>query len=135
MKSLRKRSWMRLICGGLLILGSMPAWAAQTSADEALKKKYEKILGKYDFDYSSIGGETAIVEVRVGDGTLWIDDGDGRPAQIRPVNDTALEFTGEDAVAGAIQAIFTVEEETGAVKFRLVVPQIGLDVTGVKRKD
>jgi len=134
MNLFRMKSWIRLIGVGLLVLGSISVGSAQTSADEALAKKYEKILGKYEFDYSSIGGETAIVEIRVGEGALWIDDGDGRPAQLKPVNDSALEFTGEDPNVGSIQATFTVEEASGDVKCRLVIPKIGLDVTGPKLK-
>jgi hypothetical protein len=134
MKLFKKNSRVWPALAGLVLFSFVPALTAQTNPDELLKKKYEKILGRYEFDYSSIGGETAIVEFRIGEGTLWIDDGDGNPAQLKPVNDSVVEFAGEDPNVGAIQVTFTVEEASGVVKCRLVIPKIGLDATAAKLK-
>jgi hypothetical protein len=134
MKLFRKNSRIWPALAGLVLFAVIPSLTAQTNPDELLKKKYEKILGRYEFDYSSIGGETAIVEFRIGEGALWIDDGDGRPAQLKPVNDSAVEFTGEDPNVGAIKVTFTVEEASGVVKCRLLIPQIALDAPGIKLK-
>jgi len=134
MKLFKKLSFFIPVMSGLVLFALIPSLTAQANPDELLKKKYEKILGRYEFDYSSIGGETAIVEFRIGEGTLWIDDGDGNPAQLKPVNESVVEFAGEDPNVGAIQVTFIIDEAAAVVKCRLVIPKIELDVTGVKLK-
>ena len=124
-----------IFAGGLaLVLMIVPALKAQTSIDESLAKKYEKILGRYEFDFSAIGGEVKVTEIVVRQGALWVDDGDGRPAEIKPVNDSAVEFAGEDAVNGPVQVTFIKDDSGTVVKCRLVMPDLSLDVTGNKLK-
>jgi len=132
--SLRKRK-AAIFAGGLaLALMIAPAVRAQTNADEVLAKKYEKILGRYEFDLTAMGGEARVIEVVVRQGTLWMDDGDGRPAEIKPVNNSAMEFAGTDAVNGPVQATFIKDEAGTVVKCRMVLPNINLDITGTKLK-
>jgi len=124
-----------IFAGGLaLLLMIVPALQAQTNTDEALAKKYEKILGRYEFDFSSMGGEVTVTEIVVRQGALWVDDGDGRPAEIKPVNESAVEFAGADAVNGPLQVTFIKDDSGTVVKCRLVMPNLSLDVTGVKLK-
>ncbi len=134
MNSLRKRK-AAIFAGGLaLALMIAPAVRAQTNADEILAKKYEKILGRYEFDLTAMGGEARVIEVVVRQGTLWMDDGDGRPAELKPVNNSAMEFAGTDAVNGPVQATFIKDEAGTVVKCRMVMPNINLDITGTKLK-
>jgi hypothetical protein len=124
-----------IFAGGLaLLLMIVPALKAQTNSDEALAKKYGKILGRYEFDFSSLGGEVTVTEIVVRQGALWVDDGDGRPADIKPVNDSAMEFAGEDTVNGPVQVTFIKDDSGTVVKCRLVMPGLSLDVTGTKLK-
>jgi hypothetical protein len=124
-----------IFAGGLaLLLMIVPALQAQTNTDEALAKKYEKILGRYEFDLSAMGGELKVIEIVVRQGALWVDDGDGRPAEIKPMNDSAVEFTGADAVNGPLQVTFIKDDSGTVVKCRLVMPNLSLDITGVKLK-
>ena len=134
MNSFRKHK-AAIFAGGLALAFMIaPAVKAQTNADETLAKKYEKILGQYEFDLTAIGGETRIIEVVVRQGALWMDDGDGRPAEIKPVNNSAMEFAGTDAVNGPVQATFIKDEAGTVVKCRMVMPNINLDITGTKLK-
>ncbi|MCK7481880.1 MAG: hypothetical protein M0C28_35435 [Candidatus Moduliflexus flocculans] len=57
----------------------------------------------------------------------------GRPRS-RPVNDSAVEFSGEDAVNGPVQVTFINDDSGMVVKCRLVMPNLDLDVTGTKPK-
>ena len=123
-----------VFAGGLALLLMITALPAQTNADEALAKKYEKILGRYEFDFSAMGGEVMVTEIVVRQGALWVDDGDGRPAEIKPVNDSAVEFAGADAVNGPVQVTFIKDDSGTVVKCRLVMPDLNLDVTGIKLK-
>ena len=124
-----------IFAGGLaLLLMIVPALKAQTNIDEALAKKYGKILGRYEFDFSAMGGEVTVTEIVVRQGALWVDDGDGRPAEIKPVNDSAVEFAGADAVNGPLQVTFIKDDSGAVVKCRLVMPDVSLDVTGNKLK-
>ena len=124
-----------IFAGGLaLVLTIVPSLKAQTSIDEPLAKKYERILGRYEFDFSAFGGEVKVTEIVVRQGALWVDDGDGRPAEIKPVNDSTVEFAGADAVNGPVQLTFIKDDSGTVVKCRLVMPDLSLDVTGIKLK-
>ena len=118
-----------------LALVFAPAMAAQTSADdEALAKKYANILGRYDLDLTAMGGDMHPTEVVVRDGKLWIDDGDGRPAEIKPVGDSGLEFEGLDDYNGSVKVTFIKDDAGAVVKMHLVMPDAGLDAYGNKVK-
>jgi len=128
------RFFALLIAGLALALISVPAMAAQSSADEALARKYANILGRYDLDLTAMGGDMHPTEVVVRDGELWVDDGDGRPAEIKPVGDSGLEFEGQDDSNGAVKVTF-IKDDSGAVaKMHLVMPDAGLDAYGNKVK-
>lgn len=122
------------VAGLVLALIAAPAVAAQAGADEALAKKYANILGRYDLDLTAVGGDMHPTEVVIRDGKLWVDDGDGRPAEIKPVGDSGLEFEGQDDNNGLIKVTF-IKDDSGAVaKMHLVMPDAGLDVYGNKVK-
>ena len=120
--------------GLALALVSVRAMAAQTSADEALAKKYANILGGYELDMTAMGGDMHPTDVVVKDGKLWVDDGDGRPAEIRPVGDSGLEFEGQDELNGAVKVTFIKDDRGAVIKMHLVMPDQDLDVFGNKVK-
>jgi len=122
------------MAGLALVLCSVVAMAAQSSADEALTKKYANILGCYDLDLTAMGGDTHPTDVIVKDGKLWVDDGDGRPAEIRPVGDSGLEFEGQDEFNGAVKVTFIKDDRGAVIKMHLVMPDQDLDVFGNKVK-
>jgi hypothetical protein len=114
---------------------AVPVTAAQSNPDEILAKKFANILGRYDLDLTAVGGEMHPTEVIVKDGKLWLDDGDGRPADISPVGDSGLEFEGLDERNGAIKVTFIKDAQGAVVKMHLVMPDQGLDVFGDKVKE
>lgn len=122
------------MAGLALALIAVPGLAAQSNPDEALAKKYADLLGKYDLDLTALGGDMHPTDVIVKDGKLWIDDGDGRPAEIRPVGDSGLEFEGQDDYNGAVKVTFIKDDQGAVVKMHLVMPDTGLDAFGNKVK-
>jgi hypothetical protein len=122
------------MAGLALALCSVLAMAAQSSPDEALVKKYANILGGYDLDLTAMGGDMHPTDIIVKDGKLWVDDGDGFPAEIKPVGDSGLEFEGQDDKNGAVKVTFIKDDLGAVVKMHLVMPDQGLDVFGNKVK-
>ena len=115
----------------LIVATWAPSFAAQT-ADELLAKKYQKILGRYQID---AGGQQTILEFAVRQGALWADSGDGRPAEMKSVNDSLLEFTAQDAENGLFEFKFQ-KDEAGAVSAcRIICQALGLDMVAAKIKD
>jgi hypothetical protein len=122
------------IAGLVLASASSQARPIQSSADEGLAKKHAKILGRYDLDLTSVGGDMHPTNVIVRDGKLWVDDGDGRPAEIKPIGDSTLEFEGQDDYNGAIKVTFIMDDSGAVISMHLVMPDAGLDVYGNKVK-
>jgi hypothetical protein len=81
-----------------------------------------------------MGGDMHPTDVIVKDGKLWVDDGDGRPAEIRPVGDSGLEFEGQDDRNGVVKVTFIKDDQGAVAKMHLVMPDNGLDVFGNKVK-
>jgi hypothetical protein len=127
---------LTLMTAGLcaLALISIPAVAGQTGADEALAKKYAPIIGSYELDLTAVGGDLHPTDIVVRDGKLWIDDGDGRPVEIKPIGDSGLEFEAQDERNGYFTVTFTKNDQGAVIKMRLVMPDQGLDVSGNKVK-
>ena len=106
--------------------------AAQTlPTDEAVAKKYERILGQYEFE---IGGQKLIIAFLIREGGLWADSGDGRPAEIKPANRSNEEFTGEDSENGRFEVAFIKDEEGQYTKCHFVMKSQDVDATGKKIK-
>ena len=80
------------------------------------------------------GGDLHPTDVVVRDGKLWVDDGDGRPVEIKPVGDSGLEFEAQDERNGYFTVTFIKNDLGAVIKMRLVMPDQGLDVSGNKVK-
>jgi len=110
--------------------GLLPCFAGQ-SPDELLKKKYEKILGKYDLTFE---GQTTILDFSIREGKLWADSGDGRPAIMTPVADSTEEFSCDDPETGRFTFKFLKDDKGEYTQCRVVAVDIGLDAVAEKIK-
>ncbi len=107
---------------------------AQEKSDEALKKRYEPILGEYEFDMSSMGGGTFWLKYYVQDGNLWVDSGDGRPAIMQPAEGQTFVFKAEDPEAGTFKISFEKDESGAYSTNRVLMDMQGIEVLGRKIK-
>jgi hypothetical protein len=131
---IRSRKAAIFAVGLSMILLAVPILRSQTGADEALAKKYAPLLGRYDLDLTALGGDMHPTNVIVREGSLWLDDGDGRPAAIKPSGDSGLEFEGRDDNNGLVKVTFIKDDSGAVVQMHLVMPDAGLDVMGKKIK-
>ena len=111
--------WSLIFVAVLLLVVSGSVFS-QDQTDEELKKKYEAIIGEYEFDLSELGGETALLRFYVEGGALWADSGDGRPASLEPMEDSEFAFSGEDP------------DEGRYTKCRAVIEMLGVEIIGIK---
>lgn len=117
-----------------VVLLTLPALSAQTAAGQDPAKKYEKFVGKYEFDLSGMGGNPRIFEFYVKDGAFWIEYGFTSPGELKPVENSADKFTFTDPDDGLIKITFEKDAEGQYTKCRLVAESINLEVVGTKQK-
>ncbi|MCX6567888.1 MAG: hypothetical protein NT147_02405 [Candidatus Aminicenantes bacterium] len=128
---LRRSAW---VWGLAFILLTLPLISAQTAAGQDPAKTYGKFLGNYEFDLSGTGGELRIFEFYVKDGTFWIEYGFTSPGELKPVENTADQFTFTDPDDGLIKITFQKDAEGNYSKCRVVAESLSLDVVGTKQK-
>ncbi len=121
-----------LIFAAVLILAVNGPVFSQDLTDEELKKKYEAIIGEYEFDLSEMGGDMVLLKFYIEEGELWADSGDGRPSALEPIEDMEFAFTGEDPEQGRFEFYFTKDEEGQYTKCRVVIESMGLEIFGIK---
>lgn len=121
-----------LIFVALLLLAVNGFVFSQDQTDEELKKKYEAIIGDYEFDLSELGGETLLLTFYIEEGELWADSGDGRPASLEPIEDLEFAFIGEDPEQGRFEFYFLKDDEGQYSKCRVVIESMGLEIIGFK---
>jgi len=132
--SIRKRRDYIYAAAWAVILAALPAFAAQTAADQDALKKYEKYLGKYEFDLSAMGGGTRVFEFYVKNGAFWIEYGFTSPGELKPAEGAADEFSFTDPDDGLSKLTFQKDAAGEYTKVRLVVASLGLDIVGTKQK-
>ena len=123
--------WSLIFAAFLLLIVNGIVFS-QDQTDEELKKKYEAIIGEYEFDLSEMGEETALITFYIEGGELWADSGDGRPAAIKPIEGLEFGFAGEDPEQGRFEFYFLKDDEGHYSKCRVVIESIGLEIIGFK---
>ena len=133
---MKKTLWSRGICiavsVALLILTFSGTALSQEKTDEELKKKYEAIIGDFEFDLTDLGGESQILSYYVEDGNLWVDSGDGRPAILEPDEDEEFKFGANDPETGYFEITFLKDEEGKYTRCRVYIENMDLEIIGVK---
>ena len=132
--SIHKRQGVFFAAAWAVILAAVPAFAAQTAADQDALKKYEKYLGKYEFDLSALGGGTRVFEFYVKNGAFWIEYGFTSPGKLKPAEGAADEFSFTDPDDGLSKLTFQKDAAGEYTKVRLVVASLSLDIVGTKQK-
>jgi len=132
--SIRRRRIYIYLAAWAVILAALPAFAAPTAADQDASKKYEKYLGKYEFDLSALGGGTRVFEFYVKDGAFWIEYGFTSPGELKPAEGAVDEFSFTDPDDGLTKIAFQKDAAGEYSKVRLVVASLDLDIVGTKKK-
>jgi hypothetical protein len=127
----RGNAW---IWGMAVILLALPVLSVNSAAGQEPAKKYEKYLGKYEFDLSAMGGGTRVFEFYVKDGAFWIEYGFTSPGELKPTEGVADQFTFTDPDDGLSKLTFQKDGAGEYTKVRLVCESINLDVVGAKQK-
>jgi hypothetical protein len=125
----------RIMTGGLaafLLTFAVISATALTTQDVA--KTYEKFLGKYEFDFSSMGGGTRTFEFYIKDNAFWIEYGFTSPGELKPVDGTVDQFTFTDPDDGLIKVTFQKDDGGNYMTCRVVADSLGLDIVGTKQK-
>ena len=131
-KKTRIRGVWLALCVAFLLSALNGVALSQEKTDEELKKKYEAIIGDYEFDLTDLGGESQILSYYVEDGTLWVDSGDGRPAILEPDEDEEFKFGANDPETGYFEITFLKDEEGKYTRCRVYIENMDLEIIGVK---
>ena len=121
-----------LVCLILVTFLAASTSMAQGDQDEALKKKYEAILGEYEFDLSEFGGDVILLKFEIKDGALWGDSGDGMPVTLEQVADDVFEFTAEDPESGSLEFRFPKDDKGEYTICQVAILDQGVELTGIK---
>jgi hypothetical protein len=125
----------RILTGGLAaLLLTLAVFSAAAPMAQDAAKTYEKFLGKYEFDFASMGGGTRIFEFYVKDNAFWIEYGFTSPGELKPVDGTADQFTFTDPDDGLIKVTFQKDDGGNYAMCRVVADSLGLDIVGNKQK-
>lgn len=127
-----KKSLCLIVSVVFLLLAFGRISLSQEKQDEELKKKYEAIIGDYEFDLTDLGGEFEILSFYVQNGNLWADSGDGRPAIMEPDEDEEFKFSASDPESGNFEFTFLKDDDGKYTICRAYIEDANLEITGVK---
>jgi hypothetical protein len=129
-----KRSGAMAAALAAIILLTASLAAAQDATGQEPAKKYEKYLGKYEFDLSAMGGGMRVFEFYIKDGAFWVEYGFTSPGELKPTEGVADEFSFIEPDDGLTKFTFQKDAEGQYAKVRLVVASLNLDIVGTKQK-
>ncbi len=107
---------------------------AQEKSDDALKKKYAPILGEYEFNLTSMGGNVQILTYYIKDSELWADSGDGDPAIMEPMEGDEFAFRAESSDGQTFEIRFSKDDQGEYTICKILIVAMGLEVEGSKIK-
>jgi hypothetical protein len=132
--SIQKHRGFFFAAAWAVILAALPAFAAQTAADQDPAKKYADFVGKYEFDMSAMGGGMRVFEFYVKDGAFWIEYGFTSPGELKPLEGEVGQFTFTDPDDGLCKLTFQKDAAGVFSKVRMVVASLNVDIVGIKQK-
>ena len=129
-----KRIFITLIGLILFFLISNSSTFAQEKSDEALNKKYAPIVGEYEFDLTSMGGEVQYVTFHVKEGEIWADSGDGDPAPMDPVEGAEFEFKAVGSDGQEFEIKFVKNDQGHYTICKIFIVMMDMEVEGIKKE-
>jgi hypothetical protein len=129
MIKLSKNSILSLLAGVAFLLALM----ASPAAAQDLEKKYEPIVGDYEFDMSEAGMGVVTVQIYVENDALWAwPQGMGEPGEMIPKEGEEFVFT-IDAGDGSMWVLEFMKDDSGKyTKCHAVNDVMGTDMIGEK---
>ena len=134
MTNIRNTSGLSVVACLILFAFLSGAMAFAQGQDEALKKKYEPILGDFEFDLSEYGGDVQTLSFYFEEGSVWIDSGDGDPAAMEPVEDVEFGFKAVASDGSEFEVKFLKDDEGKYTICEINVVAMGVVITGKKIK-
>jgi hypothetical protein len=117
--------------GLAVILLVVPGQSSNSAAGQDASKKYEKYLGKYEFN---MGMDTHVFEFYVKDGAFWIEYGFTSPGELKPTEGMPDQFSFTDPDDGLTKLTFQKDASGEYTKVRLVCESVSIDIIGTKVK-
>ena len=116
----------------LLVCFALVLFAVNSTAQEALEKKFAVVAGDYEFDMSDMGMGIMLVSFYVEDGAFWaLTETSSEPGKMEPVEGKELEFTIEDE-DGTFLIKFLKDDQGKYTKCQVINEAQGIDITGTK---
>jgi hypothetical protein len=130
----RNRTIQMMMGLALILLMAASLSMAQEKTDEELEKKYNAILGEFEFDLTDLGGEIIVLNFHIDSGALWGDSGDGKPITLEPVEGEEYKFISQDPDSGALEIGFLKDDQDQYSICHIVLLDLGVEITGNKIK-
>ncbi len=129
MVKVSKNVVVSLFVGSAFLLSLM----ALPAAAQDLEKKYEPIVGDYEFDMSESGMGVMTVQFYVENGSLWAWPQDaGDPGEMIPEEDKEFVFSVDNGDGTFWMVEFLKDESGKFTKCHAVNEAAGVDITGKK---
>lgn len=129
---MRNQKLQMFMCLMLIMFMVSSISFALGNQDEELKKKYDAILGDYEFDLSEFGQPVIVLKIHVESGSLWGDSGDGAPITLEPAGDEPFEFTADDPDSGSLEIKFVKDDEGKYTICNIALLDQGVEISGNK---
>lgn len=125
---------MTICCLIPAVLMSGPVCFEQEKPGADLEKKYAPILGDYEFDLADMGGDVQTLNFSIIEGALWVDSGDGDPAECEPVEGLDFEFTAVSSDGQEFEIRFEKDDEGEFSICYINIVAMSIEIVGSKIK-